>query len=137
MFTSCSLTISIFIPLNSHTSLFMQVVQRSLFVRLAFNALFRPGCLYVTGQLAVSSHKICNSGLRGVYLLAGGQKTAHLNFCFLKFNKQPGSPICSVEKWLKENQTDNTGLKTEITVQVLNKYVVAVIIEMETYKNIE
>jgi hypothetical protein len=29
------------------------------------------------------------------------------------------------------------GLRTEITFQVLNKYVVSVIIEMETYKNIE
>jgi hypothetical protein len=32
---------------------------------------------------------------------------------------------------------NSTGLKTEITYQVLNKYMVAVIIEMETYKNIE
>jgi hypothetical protein len=34
-------------------------------------------------------------------------------------------------------QTNTTGLETEITVQVLNKYVVTVLIVMETYKNIE
>ncbi len=42
-----------------------------------------------------------------------------------------------MSKRLKENQTNNTVLRTEITFQVLNKYVVAVIIRMETYKNIE
>jgi len=34
-----------------------------------------------------------------------------------------------MSKRLKENQTNNTVLRTEITFQVLNKYVVAVIIE--------
>ena len=42
-----------------------------------------------------------------------------------------------MSKRLKENQTNNTVLRTEITFQVLNKYVVAVIIRMEMYKNIE
>jgi hypothetical protein len=32
---------------------------------------------------------------------------------------------------------NNTGLRTEITFPVLNKYVVTVIIGMETYKKIE
>ena len=40
-------------------------------------------------------------------------------------------------EWLNEIPNGQYGSKTEITVQVLNKYVVAVIIEMETYKNIE
>jgi len=56
-------------------------------------------------------------------------------FALILTNSQDRQYVMS--KRLKENQTNNTVLRTEITFQVLNKYVVAVIIGMETYKNIE
>ena len=56
-------------------------------------------------------------------------------FALILTNSQGRQYVMS--RRLKENQTNNTVLRTEITFQVLNKYVVAVIIRMETYKNIE
>jgi len=41
----------------------------------------------------------------------------------------PGSPLCNAGIGEVKSKTNNTGLETEITVQVLNKFVVAVIIE--------
>ena len=70
--------------------------------------------------------------------IATADRTSRLSTCEMcDFSARRGGGGVVMSRRLKENQTNNTVLRTEITFQVLNKYVVAVIIRMETYKNIE
>ena len=131
--------ISRIISLNSHADLCMQLLlQRSLFVRLACNALIQAGLsVYdrsTCGQFAQNLQ--LRSQVSGAYNYWRVVKKQYIWTFALNLTNSQGRQYV-VSRRLKENQTNNTVLRTEITFQVLNKYVVAVIIRMETYKNIE